>query len=399
VRTIGKLIVVALAVVIVIAVPSYIFWDDLIHWWDRAAGSARLASALAVFGTLVSVISAVAGFFHQRLYSRLGTIQDKLGGEWQDLWLLHNPRAYVPKKRWLREPERVADRDQKRICIFNQKGGVGKTTLAINLAAYFDQREKKTLLIDLDYQGSLSEAMLSTIGIDVIDPNVDRLFSDPEPTETEIINREKSLGPELSKTCVITASLEFERIENKLMTKWLVADGYRDIRHILAKAVPKMGAFDVIIFDCPPRLTTGTVNALCAATHVLIPTVLNPMSVRAVAPTLGNLRKLTDRLNPKIRLLGVVGNLTRQSVRNTKENIQFQLVADLLHKDAEPDAQMFDRTLPRREILGQGDAVAYLGTKQENKDFRLLFDELGDELSKQLWPKDKLDEAMLEAAE
>jgi chromosome partitioning protein len=348
------------------------------------------------FAAAITVLSITLSIFHylknRKLNQKLKTIQERLSGEWEELWLLHNPRPYVPEKSisdWiLRRPKEVAALDQKRICIFNQKGGVGKTTLAINLAAYFDQRGKKTLLIDLDYQGSLSDAVLSAIDSDEVDSKVDALFSEPQPTSAGVSSLEKSLNPKLPNTRIITSFLSFGKLENRLMMRWLIDDGYNDLRHVLARALPKMREFDVIIFDCPPRLTTGTINALCAATDVLIPTVLNPMSTRSVAPTLGNLRKLTAELNPTIRLLGVVGNLTRQRDRSPKENIQFQEISTLLHDRWGRDAQMFDRTIPRREVVGQGD-IAYLGSDQAHHDFRLLFDQLGGEIADRLWSADE----------
>jgi cellulose biosynthesis protein BcsQ len=389
-------------------------WRELLHnlWKQAHDSSDDLNLALALFGGIVgllTVISLAFNVFHflanRKLNRKLKTIEDRLSGEWDDLWLLHDPGPYTPGRsvsdRLLRRKPEAAAIGQKRVCIFNQKGGVGKTTLAINLAAYFDQHAKKTLLIDLDYQGSLSDAMLSAIEHDEVDSNVDKLFSEPEPTEREIKDLEKSLNPKLPNTRIITSFLSFGRIENRLMMNWLIDDSCTDIRHVLARALPKMREFEVIIFDCPPRLTTGTINALCAATHVLIPTVLNPMSARSVAPTLGNLRRLTARLNPTIRLLGVVGNLTRQSERNTKENIQFQAVSRMLRNDwSDPQTEMFDRTLPRKEAVGQGDSIAYLGTDKASIEFRNLFDQLGDKIATRLWSEDKPDEnIMLEAAE
>jgi chromosome partitioning protein len=149
-----------------------------------------------------------------------------------------------------------------------------------------------------------------------------------------------------------------------------------------------MQKFDVIIFDCPPRMTTGTISAVCASTHVLIPTVLDVMSTRAVAPTIETLKKLTAALNPKIELVGAVGNLTREKERSRDENIQFREVEALMHRLWGPSAKMFDRTIPRRVVVSKADDIPYLET-DTRVDFHDLFKELGDEIAKELARSDE----------
>jgi chromosome partitioning protein len=144
------------------------------------------------------------------------------------------------------------------VAIANQKGGVGKTTTAINLAAALSIRGKSTLLIDLDPQGN---STLSFVDRDNIKNSVYEAFSDPNCSLKEVIlpaDREKNLS-------VVPARISLAKLEARLMGELDVHFRLKDLLAPLADDYP------YVVIDCPPTLGLLTVNALVAATHLLIP--------------------------------------------------------------------------------------------------------------------------------
>jgi chromosome partitioning protein len=343
---------------------------------------------------LIAVISVLSRHKLKLKYQR---IQEALSGEETEPWLFHTPQRYKYRKenrftRWVRRllGRQKPNRKTKYICIYNQKGGVGKTTLATNLAAYFDRkRGKKTLAIDLDHQGSLSGAVLTACDIEDVDSSVDELLTE-NITGAEVIELSTGLQPKLQETRIIPAFLPFGRLENKVMLEWLINDNFTtDIRHLVAKAVrtPEVeDNFDVVIFDCPPRMTTGTVNAICASTHLLLPSPLTKTDTEAIGPTLKNVKKLKSKLNPDLQLLGVV-KLTREENRLFEaEQLALKLVQQALDVEGWGDYCIFNRSIPRLAAINKvaGTDIPYL----TDRPFRELFDKLGDEIAAVLWPEE-----------
>jgi cellulose biosynthesis protein BcsQ len=342
-------------------------------------------------GVTIAVMIAVYQFLGKRkLRLKLERVERAISNGEDEPWLLYNPQPFK-ERRGLFQRSSPEERDTRYICFYNQKGGVGKTTLAMTFAAYLDQKGLNTLLIDLDYQGSLSSGMLAACGVLTVDSKVNEIF-EKNLIGDDVVNLAISLAKtrsvlapkaKLPNTEIITSYYPFGKLENKLQLKWLVDDDFKtDLRHVVAKAVRSPSVrkkFDVVIFDCPPRLTTGTVNAICASTHLLIPTVLDKLSGEAVGPTLQTAKKLANKLNPDLELLGVVGNLTRQDELGPTEREALQMVRLALEIDGWGQRRMFRRTIPRRVAVtnAAGEDVAYLNKKE---DFSKIFDDLGDEL-------------------
>jgi cellulose biosynthesis protein BcsQ len=207
-----------------------------------------------------------------------------------------------------------------------------------------------------------------------------------------VLRNSIALDQRLSRTRLISAFNQFRRTENRLMLRWLIEDKHRrDIRHALAQVMwsPEVRrSFDVVIFDAPPRFTMGTVAAVAASTHVLIPTGLDKLSAEAVGPALATLKLLKAKLNPPLKLLGVVGNLSRQDGLTPVEELALETVRSAF-REWDGDASekiVFERTLPRRQgiIDAAGEDIAYL----TNPDARQLFGALGKEVAARLWPED-----------
>jgi len=112
------------------------------------------------------------------------------------------------------------------------------------------------------------------------------------------------------------------RIENREMIRWLMGDEKTDIRYRLADVLLShavLNNFDVILIDAPPRLTTASVQALCASTHVLIPTVLDPLSADDPVGYFGRQLKAHEELWPQLKVMGIVGTLTNKPQRAQEE--------------------------------------------------------------------------------
>lgn len=274
---------------------------------------------------------------------------------------------------------RIARQKPLIITVANLKGGVGKTTLTGNLAAYFNQKlKKRVLIIDLDYQGSLSimlgqgqgDAKERTSHVNAL------LMKDADLGA--ILTSARPLGHELYKTELIPAFYELALLEDRLMVEWLLQEGGDDVRYRLAKLLLQdaiADRFDLILIDLPPRMTTGAINALCASTHVLVPTIFNPLSAEPVENFLKTARTLMDFLNPKLSFLGVLETMSPPSNQGKDARAEGRTIIVEALKKSFPDVHIFKSNVPRRTAIANG-TVAYL----QNDDAKAIFNAVGDEI-------------------
>lgn len=178
------------------------------------------------------------------------------------------------------------------IVIANQKGGVGKTTTAINLSAACALSGKRTLLLDLDPQGNSS---LSFIHGESIDGSAYELFTDlAEPWSRFIY------PTGVKKLDIVPARINLAKLEAKLVGDFDAIFRLRDrIEQIRAD-------YDFIFIDTPPTLGLITVNALVAAHHVLIPIQSSYFALEGTDDLLETIEKVRARPNPELNLLGVL---------------------------------------------------------------------------------------------
>jgi hypothetical protein len=151
----------------------------------------------------------------------------------QELWKLRPAKAFQDYLTWLRDPAGA-----KLITFGNLKGGVGKTTLAANFAAYLSHaRNKPVLLVDLDYQGSLSNMLMLANEKDEVESRIDQLFDGAADLAT-IDRAAEHLAPKLSRAWLVPANYTFAQLENRLLLQWLLQDdGGVDVRFRLASAL------------------------------------------------------------------------------------------------------------------------------------------------------------------
>lgn len=276
------------------------------------------------------------------------------------------------------------------VTVAAMKGGVGKTTLTANLAAYLDGIGKRVLLIDFDYQGSLSHMVTSAANMSIQGSEVDQLISGTGSSET-IMRGAKSLRPALDNTKIMMCYYQFSDVETEEMIDWVcsarMGHPIDDIRFRLEKIVfnsEVQSAFDVILIDAPPRFSTGAINALCASTHMIIPTVLDNMSAEAAVYFSQDIAAMRQDLFPNLQLIGVVPTLTYQVDLSDREiDIVKYLNESLRHYWGGRQVVLQEARVPRRNSIGDvaGRQIGYLdaGNKRKTKEVREIFDRVGSE--------------------
>jgi chromosome partitioning protein len=178
------------------------------------------------------------------------------------------------------------------LAIANQKGGVGKTTTAINLSAALALRKRKTLLIDLDPQANSS---LSFVDLRAVTRSMYDVFVDPTATLKDVIMPTPLEYLSVAPARIALAKLE-ARMTGELDAPFKLKDQLNDVRD----------QYQVVVIDCPPALGLLTVNALVAATHLLIPIQSSYFALEGTDDLLETIEKVRQRPNPELRILGVV---------------------------------------------------------------------------------------------
>jgi cellulose biosynthesis protein BcsQ len=315
-------------------------------------------------------------------YDRL---RQALDGENDELWRLH--ASSVPN-----DVLNMIHTSGTKVLVFaNLKGGVGKTTMAANMAAYYQSTGLRVLLVDLDYQGSLTSTVQNAAHKQPSSV-ADKIISG-EMTIEQFDPATYNLGGNLANLSLIPTGYRLNQQEQRVLTRWLLKMEPLDPRYRLARFLAKKkitDAYDIVIVDTPPRLSLGAINGLAAATHVVIPTILDGMSAENVATFIGQLQAWFMRdLNPRVQIAGIIGTMTPKNVlahefaeATTQETALARIRKDTMDATGfEP--HIFERSIPDTARFAQdaGRTIAYLDQRKTNEDTRTVIEALGKEVA------------------
>lgn len=373
-----------------------------------------VAIALAILGWIARAVYRIVRRLIERIVTpdkykwkverALGTVDAKGPG----LWLAIKEERPAQYDDWMQASPFV-------MTVANDKGGVGKTTTTVNLAAAFAARlSKPVLVIDLDPQGSASAQMFSgtrwqpqsgnqspaSLAIDgKMKPGA--LVGQPSAAQPFTWRDNQGTTRQTANAFGLAAFYELTETENRAVTEWQLGERMQDIRYdlfLLLRDPAIRAHYGAVIIDAPPRFSISSIQALCASTHVLVPTVLDTTSAIAVGYFARQLRR-HERLWPRLKVIGVLGMMTQDLNHEPAAlKVATDALADNLRGTQTDLAYMerlripfeipYELAIPDRSIIGRtgGNGIAYncLGNNAQANAVKEVFDKLADELERRM---------------
>lgn len=316
---------------------------------------------------------------HQRILQALSHSEEELWRRRTVVW----PERYL---------ERQASLNARIIAIANITGGPGKAVLAANLAAHFSVgRGLKVLIFDMDAPSGLSDLVMRAAGCSRAAMQLEHWLASDAATK-RLIDKSCNLNAAMPAARLVSSTESLADLEARLSSQWVLGMGRDDGRYILAEKLLNRAVedkFDVVIINAPPRLSIGAINALTAATHLVIPAAIDAVSRRATRSFLQLFQALRPALFPQLALAGIA--LTTPHGDRMTFADQCEVAAMKRELDSlglMSAAHMFVRTIP--DTIGEATSM-HLGSAKrhkatglhylDNPAVRAAFADLGDAIA------------------
>jgi cellulose biosynthesis protein BcsQ len=276
-------------------------------------------------------------------------------------------------------------RQTRFIALVNLKGGVGKTTLTLNLGVSLGLRDKRVLLVDLDFQGTLSNMALAR---ELVNDYRNKGWT------TDALLKANGGMPVLNLLFDVSdagncramiAREELELVEFERQSRFFV-NPQHEARFLLQKAlhVPEIFQhFDYVLFDCPPRMSTACINALTCSDHILVPSTLSQLDIEAVPRTLKWLEQLHSVVRAKFLCVVITRARMREGSLVSYERTQMVSLLEFIRQHQPGEGFVLPYMVPDspkiHQLTAEGKAVAL-----HSPDGRAWFGAIADEIERKV---------------